>query len=52
MLPDGRSLVCATIAAGAGAAARWDWYWRRSSMGMCRQYDEYPRSTHRPSMMA
>ena len=33
-LPDGRSLSCATLA--AGAAVRWDWYWRRYRMGECR----------------
>lgn len=33
-LPDGRSLSCATIA--AGAAVRWDRYWRRYRMGECR----------------
>ena len=33
-LPDGRSLSCALIA--AGAAARWDSYWRRYKMGGCR----------------
>ncbi len=33
-LPDGRSLSCALIA--AGAAARWDRYWRRYRMGECR----------------
>ena len=33
-LPDGRSLSCATIA--AGAAVRWDSYWRRYKMGECR----------------
>lgn len=33
-LPDGRSLSCATIA--AGAAVRWDTYWRRYKMGECR----------------
>lgn len=33
-LPDGRSLTCATIA--AGAAVRWDSYWRRYKMGDCR----------------
>lgn len=33
-LPDGRSLSCATIA--AGAAQRWDYYWRRYKMGGCR----------------
>lgn len=32
-LPDGRSLSCATIA--AGAAVRWDTYWRRYKMGDC-----------------
>lgn len=32
-LPDGRSLSCATIA--AGAAVRWDRYWRRYKMGGC-----------------
>ncbi|MEN2747117.1 hypothetical protein [Sphingomonas sp. T9W2] len=32
-LPDGRSLSCATIA--AGAAVRWDRYWRRYRMGGC-----------------
>ncbi|WP_249340554.1 hypothetical protein [Sphingomonas sp. 2SG] len=36
-LPDGRSLSCAVIAAGAaGAAVRWDWYWRQYGMGECR----------------
>lgn len=34
-LPDGRSLSCAAIA--AGAARRWDSYWRRYRMGECRQ---------------
>ena len=33
-LPDGRSLSCATIA--AGAAVRWNTYWRRYRMGECR----------------
>jgi endonuclease YncB( thermonuclease family) len=33
-LPDGRSLSCAVIA--AGAATRWDSYWRRYGMGECR----------------
>ncbi len=33
-LPDGRSLSCALIA--AGAATRWDIYWRRYKMGECR----------------
>jgi endonuclease YncB( thermonuclease family) len=33
-LPDGRSLSCATIA--AGAAVRWDRYWRQYRMGECR----------------
>lgn len=33
-LPDGRSLSCTTIA--AGAAVRWDSYWRRYKMGECR----------------
>lgn len=33
-LPDGRSLSCAAIA--AGAAVRWDRYWRRYGMGECR----------------
>lgn len=33
-LPDGRNLSCATIA--AGAATRWDSYWRRYHMGECR----------------
>ncbi|MCC2978825.1 thermonuclease family protein [Sphingomonas sp. IC4-52] len=33
-LPDGRSLTCALIA--AGAATRWDSYWRRYKMGECR----------------
>lgn len=33
-LPDGRSLSCAAIA--AGAAARWDRYWRQYGMGECR----------------
>lgn len=33
-LPDGRSLSCAAIA--AGAAVRWDSYWRRYKMGECR----------------
>jgi endonuclease YncB( thermonuclease family) len=33
-LPDGRSLSCAAVA--AGAAARWDRYWRRYGMGECR----------------
>jgi endonuclease YncB( thermonuclease family) len=33
-LPDGRSLSCAAIA--AGAATRWDSYWRRYGMGECR----------------
>ena len=33
-LPDGRSLSCAAIA--AGAAVRWDSYWRRYRMGDCR----------------
>jgi endonuclease YncB( thermonuclease family) len=32
-LPDERSLSCATIA--AGAAVRWDRYWRRYGMGAC-----------------
>lgn len=33
-LPDGRSLSCAAIA--AGAAVRWDRYWRQYRMGECR----------------
>lgn len=33
-LPDGRSLSCAAIA--AGAAVRWSTYWRRYRMGECR----------------
>ncbi len=33
-LPDGRSLSCAVIA--AGAATRWDTYWRQYRMGDCR----------------
>lgn len=33
-LPDGRSLSCAAIA--AGAASRWDLYWRRYRMSDCR----------------
>ncbi|MGY2733880.1 thermonuclease family protein [Sphingomonas sp. UYP23] len=33
-LPDGRSLSCAILA--AGAAVRWDTYWRRYHMGECR----------------
>jgi len=33
-LMDGRSLSCAVIA--AGAAVRWDRYWRRYRMGDCR----------------
>ncbi|MEG3089397.1 thermonuclease family protein [Sphingomonas sp. PB4P5] len=33
-LPDGRSLSCAILA--AGAAARWDSYWHRYRMGECR----------------
>ncbi|WP_445191243.1 thermonuclease family protein [Sphingomonas sp. Tas61C01] len=33
-LPDGRSLSCAVIA--AGAAVRWVLYWRRYRMGDCR----------------
>ena len=33
-LPDGRSLSCAVIA--AGAAVRWDSYWRRYRMNECR----------------
>lgn len=33
-LPDGRSLSCAAIA--AGAAVRWDRYWRQYGMGECR----------------
>lgn len=33
-LPDGRSLACATIA--AGAARRWPAYWTRYHMGACR----------------
>ncbi len=32
-LPDGRSLSCALIA--AGAAVRWDRYWVRYGMGKC-----------------
>jgi len=32
-LPDGRSLSCAAIA--AGAAVRWDRYWRQYGMGKC-----------------
>ncbi|WP_267395003.1 MULTISPECIES: hypothetical protein [unclassified Sphingomonas] len=32
-LPDGRSLSCAAIA--AGAAVRWDRYWRQYRMGAC-----------------
>jgi endonuclease YncB( thermonuclease family) len=34
-LPDGRSLSCALIA--AGAAVRWDRYWVRYGMGGCRR---------------
>lgn len=34
MLPDGRSLSCAVLA--AGAAVRWESYWRRYGMGECR----------------
>jgi len=33
-LPDGRSLTCATIA--AGAAWKWDAYWRRYKLEPCR----------------
>lgn len=33
-LADGRSLSCAVLA--AGAAVRWDSYWRRYRMGDCR----------------
>lgn len=33
-LPDGRSLSCAVIA--AGAAVRWDRYWRQYRMAACR----------------
>jgi endonuclease YncB( thermonuclease family) len=33
-LPDGRSLSCAVVA--AGAAVRWESYWRRYGMGECR----------------
>ncbi|WP_203310466.1 thermonuclease family protein [Sphingomonas beigongshangi] len=33
-LPDGRSLSCAAIA--AGAAVRWNRYWRQYHMGDCR----------------
>ena len=33
-LPDGRSLSCAIIA--AGAATRWESYWRRYGMTACR----------------
>ena len=33
-LPDGRSLSCAAIA--AGAAVRWARYWRQYGMGECR----------------
>ncbi len=33
-LPDGRSLSCALLA--AGAAVKWDRYWRRYHMGDCR----------------
>jgi endonuclease YncB( thermonuclease family) len=33
-LPDGRSLSCAALA--AGAAIRWDRYWTRYGMGSCR----------------
>lgn len=33
-LPDGRSLSCAVIA--AGAAVRWDRHWRQYGMGECR----------------
>ena len=33
-LPDGRSLSCAIVA--AGAATRWVSYWRRYRMGECR----------------
>ncbi|MFS0770859.1 thermonuclease family protein [Sphingomonas sp. 1P08PE] len=33
-LPDGRSLSCAIIAAGAGV--RWDRYWQQYRMGECR----------------
>jgi endonuclease YncB( thermonuclease family) len=32
-MPDGRSLSCAAVA--AGAAVRWDWYWREYRMGQC-----------------
>jgi endonuclease YncB( thermonuclease family) len=32
-LPDGRSLSCAAIS--AGAAVRWDRYWRQYRMGAC-----------------
>jgi endonuclease YncB( thermonuclease family) len=35
-LPDGRSLSCAVIA--AGAAVRWDRYWLQYRMGECRRY--------------
>lgn len=34
-LPDGRSLSCAAVA--AGAATRWDRYWRQYGMEACRQ---------------
>ncbi len=33
-LPDGRSLTCATLA--AGAAVRWDQYWRKYRLSECR----------------
>lgn len=33
-LPNGRLLSCAAIA--AGAAVRWDRYWRQYRMGECR----------------
>ena len=33
-LPDGRSLTCATIA--AGATQKWDMYWRRYNLQSCR----------------
>ncbi|WP_066723447.1 thermonuclease family protein [Sphingomonas pituitosa] len=32
-LPDGRDLSCAVLA--AGAATRWDRYWRRYNLGAC-----------------
>ena len=40
-LPDGRSVSCALIA--AGAAVRWDRYWVRYGMGGCEQHSSARR---------